>query len=349
MPVSDANLATGIALWGGMDANDEVECVKLAEKEGLSSAWVAEGHGGDAFSILSACALSTKRIKLGTSIVSVFVRSPPTIALSAATVDALARGRFSLGLGTSHRVQVEPEHGLPYREPMQRMEETVKIIRALISTGKVDHTGEIFPKVSYDLWFKPFRKSIPIYVSALFPKMLELCGRLADGVILVWNTAERARQSAQIVSSSARRAGRDPKTIRLACLIPTCISTDSEAAVEGMRNLIAFYIDYFPRYARIMSECGFAKEVEQVRAAWSTGKRRDAVSVVSDRMVRSLCIAGDAEECRTRLQEYRLSGVTLPILFPNPPPKRKRSGDGYSSSVSAKEGVISAIRAASAD
>src|ERR1700683_933482 len=98
MPVSNANLATGIALWGGMDANDEVECVKLAEKEGLSSAWVAEGHGGDAFSILSACALSTKRIKLGTSIVSVFVRSPPTIALGAATVDTLARGRFSRGV-----------------------------------------------------------------------------------------------------------------------------------------------------------------------------------------------------------------------------------------------------------
>jgi probable F420-dependent oxidoreductase len=331
-----------------MDANDEVSCVKLAERKNLSSAWVAEGHGGDAFSILSGCALSTKKIALGSSIVSVYVRSPPTIAMGAATVDALSRGRFILGLGTSHKVQVEPEHGLPYGNPILRMEETVKIVRALVSTGKVDHAGEIFPKVKYDLWFKPFRKNIPVYISALFPKMLELSGRLADGVILVWNTTERARQSVEAVRSAAKKAGRDPKDITMASLIPSCISTDAEAAVEGMRNLIAFYIDYFPRYARIMIECGFKKEVEQVQESWARGDKGEAVSMVSDRMVKALCIAGDAEECRKRLKEYRSSGIALPILFPNPTPKRKKSGEGYSSNVTAKDGVFSAIMAASA-
>src|ERR687884_233002 len=101
----------GLALSGGLAPGDIVDCVKLAEELGYESTWIAEGHGGDQFAILTACAMVTKRILLGTSISSVFVRSVPTIAMAAATVDYLSYQRFILGLGSSHRVQVEPEHG----------------------------------------------------------------------------------------------------------------------------------------------------------------------------------------------------------------------------------------------
>src|SRR5262245_54544990 len=97
----------GVAFTGGLRASDLVECVRLAEELGYESAWVAEGHGGDQFALLAACAAATRRIGLGTSISSVFVRSAPTIAMAAATVDDLSGGRFILGLGSSHRVQVE--------------------------------------------------------------------------------------------------------------------------------------------------------------------------------------------------------------------------------------------------
>ena len=69
----------GLAISGGLSPLEIVECVKLAEELGYESAWVAEGHGGDQFAILAACALATRRILLGTSISSVFVRSVPTI------------------------------------------------------------------------------------------------------------------------------------------------------------------------------------------------------------------------------------------------------------------------------
>ena len=104
--------AVGIAISGGPSPSEIVDLVVLAESLGYDSAWVAEGHGGDQFSVLSACALKTSRIRLGTAISSVFVRSAPTIAMAAATVDDLSNGRFILGLGASHRVQVVPEHGI---------------------------------------------------------------------------------------------------------------------------------------------------------------------------------------------------------------------------------------------
>ena len=112
--------AIGISFGGGIAPTDVVECVKLAEELGYGSAWFSEGHGGDQFSILTACALATRRIQLGTSISSVFVRSAPTIAMAAACVDHFSQGRFILGLGSSHKVQVEPEHGLEYSRPLQR-------------------------------------------------------------------------------------------------------------------------------------------------------------------------------------------------------------------------------------
>ena len=76
----------GVGFSGGMSPQDVVECVKLAEELGYESAWVAEGHGGDQFSVLTACAVATERIKLGTSITRVYVRSAPTIAMAAASV-----------------------------------------------------------------------------------------------------------------------------------------------------------------------------------------------------------------------------------------------------------------------
>ena len=115
----------GVAFTGGLTASEIVACVKQAEDLGYDSAWVAEGHGGDQFAILAACATATSRIRLGTSISSVFVRSAPTIAMAAATVDQLSHGRFVLGLGSSHRVQVEGEHGLPYARPIDRLRDKI--------------------------------------------------------------------------------------------------------------------------------------------------------------------------------------------------------------------------------
>jgi alkanesulfonate monooxygenase SsuD/methylene tetrahydromethanopterin reductase-like flavin-dependent oxidoreductase (luciferase family) len=94
----------GIAFSGGDNPAEIVDCVRLAETLGYQSAWVAEGHGGDQFAVLSACAAQTSKILLGTSITSVFVRTVPTIAMAAATVDAISRGRLVLGVGSSHRV-----------------------------------------------------------------------------------------------------------------------------------------------------------------------------------------------------------------------------------------------------
>src|SRR5262249_57293106 len=186
----------GVGFSRGGAPADIVDARKLAESRGYESAWTAEGHAGDQFAVLGAAAAATTRIRLGTSISSVFVRTASTIAMAAATLDHLSGGRFVLGLGTSHREQVEPEHGVPFTEPTARLRDTIAIVRALLRDGSVTHRGHVVTIERFDLWFAPRRREIPVYVAALFPKMLAIAGQIADGVLLTWPTLEAPRRAA---------------------------------------------------------------------------------------------------------------------------------------------------------
>jgi len=302
----------GIAFSGGANPAEIVDCVKLAETLGYESAWVAEGHGGDQFAVLSACAAQTSKILLGTSITSVFVRTVPTIAMAAATVDAISGGRFILGIGSSHKVQVEPEHGVPYGKPLTRVRESVAVIRALLRGGRVSYAGETVRIEGFDLWFTPLRPAIPIYLSAVFPKMTTLCGEIADGIILTRSTIATAAQVRERLAEGAKRAGRDPSAIVVTSLLPTAVGATRKEALDALRPGLAFYAGFFPRYNRMMAEHGFRGEA----AAWSRGDRQATERAVSDALIDATSVAGTPEQCRERIEAYRRSGVDLPILSP---------------------------------
>jgi 5,10-methylenetetrahydromethanopterin reductase len=306
----------GIAFSGGPNPAEIVECVKLAETLGYESAWIAEGHGGDQFAMLAAGAVQTSRILLGTSITSVFVRTAPTIAMAAATVDELSGGRFILGVGSSHRVQVEAEHGVAYGKPLTRLRETVEIIRALLRDGRVQYEGETVRIEGFDLWFTPLRRAIPIYASAVFPKMTALCGEIADGVILTRSTLATAPRVRDLMIEGARRAGRDPREIVVTTLLPTAVRESRREALDALRPGLAFYAGFFPRYNRLMAESGFPEEAAAIAAAWKRGDRDGAERAVSDELIDATSVAGTPEQCRERVEAYRRSGIDVPILSP---------------------------------
>lgn len=305
----------GVAFTGGgMSPPDVVRCVQLAEELGYESAWVAEGHGGDQFSILTACALATSRIRLGTSISSVYVRSAPTIAMAAACVDHYSQGRFILGLGSSHKVQVGPEHGLEFSAPIPRVRDTVDIVRRLLLDGRLeDYAGEVTNIQTFDLHFPVYRQEMPIYLAAVFPKMLEIAGEISQGILLTWCTPEHARTAAHHVAEGAARAGVDPGSVELA----TLLSVSAEGAGDGgMRRVAATYAGRFPRYRRLMADAGFADEVEMVRRAWREGNVAEAERLVPDGLIDRMSLPADRAARDDRLAEYREAGITLPIIAP---------------------------------
>lgn len=306
----------GIAISGGPNASEIVELVKLAEELGYDSAWIAEGHGGDQFAILAACAVQTSRIRLGTGISSVFVRTAPTIAMAAATLDQLSNGRFILGLGSSHRVQVEAEHGVTYAKPLTRTRETVAFIRDLLHDGRAGFSGETFRVENFELWFQPRSPEVPIYLSAVFPKMTALCGEIADGVILTRSSLKTAGSVRERVAEGAKQAGRDPARIEITTLLPTAVCDSRDEALALLRPGLAFYAGFFPRYNKLMAEHGFVEEAAAVAEAWARGNRAAAERAVSDAMIDASSVAGTPAQCRERIEAYRASGIDLPILSP---------------------------------
>ena len=299
---------------GGMSPTEVVECVQLAEDLGYESAWVAEGHGGDQFSILTACAIATTRIKLGTSISSVFVRSAPTIAMAAACVDHYSGGRFILGLGSSHQVQVEPEHGLEFSGAIPRVCDTVEIVRRLLRDGVLEnYRGEAINIDTFDFHFPAFRSEIPIYIAAVFPRMLEIAAGISQGILLTWCTPEHARTAAQHVAIGAARAGVSPDGVEVATLVGAAAPG---AGDDGMRRVAATYAGRFPRYRRLMAEAGFADEVEMVRRAWRAGNLAEAQGLVPDGLIDRMSLPAEPEARKERLAEYREAGITLPIIAP---------------------------------
>ena len=306
----------GVAFSGGPNASEIVDCIQLAESLGYESAWSAEGHGGDQFAILGAAAVNTSEIRLGTAISSVYVRTAPTIAMSAATVDQLSGGRFVLGLGSSHKVQVEPEHGVAYGKPITRTRETIELIRALLRDGEAHYLGETVRIEQFDLWFQPLRPEVPIYAAAVFAKMIEVCGEIADGIILTRSSTETAAHVRHHLAEGAARAGRNPSEVEIVTLLPTAVAEDRAEALDLMRPGLALYAGFFPRYNRLLAEHGFEAGAAQIAEAWARGDRADAIRAVSDEMITATSIAGRPEECRERIEAYLASGIDLAIISP---------------------------------
>jgi alkanesulfonate monooxygenase SsuD/methylene tetrahydromethanopterin reductase-like flavin-dependent oxidoreductase (luciferase family) len=248
----------GFSISGGLKPRDIVDCAVMAESLGYESMWVAEGHGGDQFALLSACAMATSRIRLGTSISSVFVRTLPTIAMAAASVDEISEGRFVLGLGSSHRVQVEPEHGVHYGKPIAHVREAVAVIRELLTNGVVEgFEGETVSIKRFELWFERDDREIPIYLAGLFPKMLQVCGEISDGVILTRTTLDSCAGVRAQVEAGTRAAGRSMADIEMTSLLPCAVAEDRKEAFDQIRPSTAMYAGFFPRYNRLMAESGF--------------------------------------------------------------------------------------------
>jgi alkanesulfonate monooxygenase SsuD/methylene tetrahydromethanopterin reductase-like flavin-dependent oxidoreductase (luciferase family) len=155
--------------------DDLVAQAKRAEADGFASGWCANIFGMDAIMAAALCGRETSRIELGTAVVPTYPRHPVAMAQQALSAQAVARGRFTLGIGLSHQVVIEGMLGLSFAKPFSHMREYLAVLGPLIRTGSVQYAGEEY-RVGANVTV-PGATPCPILVAALAPKMLALTGR----------------------------------------------------------------------------------------------------------------------------------------------------------------------------
>jgi probable F420-dependent oxidoreductase len=289
------------------------QCVR-AEELGYTEVWTAEIGAVDAFSPLAAVAVRTSTVRLGTALVPVFTRPPALLAMSAAGIQNLSGGRFVLGIGASSPAIVWGWMGVPFRDPVRRIEEYVALLRDMLAGRKIDHEGGTTRSRGFRLQVAVDRP-VPIHVGALGPRMCRLAGRLADGVLFFLLTPDGVRRALEEVAAGARDAGRDPAEIEAFIRLPVTVGEPDDLVRFMARRLLSGYA-IVPAYNASLARQGFAEEAGEIAEAWAAGERDRATAAFTDEMLEATFLMGEPTACRARLQEYRDAGITTPVLMP---------------------------------
>jgi F420-dependent oxidoreductase-like protein len=304
----------------GMSWRQMREAAVLAEELGYSCLTMGESWGEDALTSLAQLAAVTSRIRVGTSIVPVFARSPANLAMAALNLDRMSEGRFFLGLGTSGRLVVEDLHGERFARPLTRMREYIDILRKAARGERLDHDGEFFHIKRFQLRVPPFRPHLPIYVAALGPAGLRLTGELADGWLPIFLAPARMAPALAELEAGAAAAGRSLRDIAISPQVSIYVTGDVAAARDRERPHIAFYIGGMGVfYHQYMHRIGFGAEADRVREAFQARERDRAARLVTDEMVDAMTILGPPTRCRDRIQAYFDAGVQEVRLVFNEP------------------------------
>ena len=287
-----------------------IECTKMISETKIDSIWIPETWGMENFSMLGAVSSETKTQKIGSSIINIYSRSPSTISMGAATTDILSNGRLILGLGTSSVPIIEDFHGEKFETPVQRMREYVEIIRLSLSKKQINYSGKIFNLKNFTLLIEPKRQSIPIYLAAINQKMVNLTWELGDGVIFYLRPLDEMKKTISKMQSERK--------IDVACQIITCISNNSEEAIQRAKKTLAFYISVGKVYREFLAKNGFENETDNIFEEFKKSGFKSNHELIPDSMLNSLCISGSPEEAKVQLEKFRNAGIDLPIIQFNP-------------------------------
>ena len=309
----------------GMSWREIRESAVLAEELGYSCLSMGESWGEDAFTSLAQLAAVTSRIRIGTSIVPVFARSPANLAMTALNMDRMSDGRFFLGLGTSGQLVVQDLHGETFQKPLTRLREYIDIIRRAARSESLDHEGEFFRIKRFRLRLSPYRANLPIYIAALSPPSLRLTGELADGWLPIFLAPSRMTAVLTELKAGAESVGRAWRDLVISPQVSIYVTDDVAAARDRERPHIAFYIGGMGVfYHQYMHRIGFGAEADRVRDAYQARQRDRAAQLVTDEMVDAMTIIGAPRQCRQQIQAFFEAGVHEVRLVFNEP-----NGEAY--------------------
>jgi F420-dependent oxidoreductase-like protein len=303
------------------------------EKAGLDIVFVPEAYSYDAVSQLGYLAAVTERVELASGIMQLYSRTPTLTAMTAAGLDYVSDGRFSLGIGASGPQVIEGWHGVPYDAPVGRTRETIEICRAVWRRDRLEYHGKYYeiplPEnqgtglgKALKLINHPVRERIPIILAALGPKNVELAAELAEGWEPIFYYPEKAGE----VWGSSLRAGlanRDPSLPPLDVFAQTAlaIGDDVGGLIDLIRPIQALYIGGMGArganfYNNLAVRYGYEQEAAAIQDAYLAGRKQEAEALIPQDLLVHVSLIGPRSFVAERVAAMKESGVTTLNVAP---------------------------------
>ncbi|MET8221698.1 LLM class F420-dependent oxidoreductase [Streptomyces hirsutus] len=312
---------------------EAVEELRDLERVGLDVVYVAEAYSFDAVSQLGFIAAKTEKLRIASGILPIYSRTPTLMAMTAAGLDYVSGGRFTLGLGASGPQVIEGFHGLPYQAPLGRTRELVEICRKVWRREAVVHEGKHYriPLPAEQgtglgkplkLINHPLRARIPVMLAAIGPKNVSLAAEIAEEWEPIFFHPGKAAEVFGPALDEGR-ARRDPELGELGISIgvPAAVGPDTEEALRAVRAQLALYIGGMGAkgknfYNDLARRYGYEEEAERTQDLYLAGRKEEAAAVLPEELVRALCLVGTEDEVAERLAAYAGAGVTTLSLQP---------------------------------
>jgi F420-dependent oxidoreductase-like protein len=316
----------------------EETVAELAEHEaaGLDIVFVPEAYSFDAVSQLGYIAARTSTVEIASGILQIYTRTPSLTAMTAAGLDYVSNGRFTLGIGASGPQVIEGFHGVRYDAPLGRTREIVDVCRQVWRREKVQHAGKHYriPLPAEEgtglgkplkLINHPVRDRIPIVLASIGPKNVALTAEIAEGWLPIFFVPERAHE----VWGSSLEAGKAKRDAALGDLqiylqAALCITEDAGTAqqmLDGMRPMVALYVGGMGAkgknfYNDVARRYGYEEQAEKIQDLYLDGKKDDAAAAVPEELVKAMSLIGPRTYVEERLQAFAAAGVTTINVTP---------------------------------
>jgi len=282
---------------------------QLVEQLGFDRLWIPDERLlRNVYVSLATAAASTERIGIGTAVTNPYTRNPAMTAAAIATIDELSGGRAVLGLGAGGGLN---HYGIERDHPAGRLADTVHIVRALTSGGRHSYDGRYYQLVDTQLDFTPLRQ-VPIHIAARGPAILELAGRVADGVIIGgFASPPGIAWATNAVERGLAAAGRTGADLYRTAWVFISLSDDRAAArVAVGRMVMAAMVSSGPILEQIGVGLPTALRVQLDATGWAFPSESATIAeLLTDDIVDAFAVHGDPSACVERVQAILDTGV----------------------------------------